>query len=53
MTNEEDIKSKNTRELADYINSVFYAGVLSGKLPVDSTVCKIDYYKWLKEEKID
>ena len=53
MTNEEYIKQMGRNELADYIYSVFMAGVLIGKNKLDISKESIDYTSWLQEERID
>lgn len=52
MNNEQFIKSMNTQELADYIKSVYIAGLLSARNP-DCNAKMIDYKSWLQEERTD
>lgn len=52
MKNIDYIKSMNAKELADYINSVYIAGVLEGKGKFKEEN-KEDYIEWLNKEHVE
>lgn len=50
MTNLERIKNMTEEEFADYINSVYLAGIYVGRTILPEDIEKVDYRKWLNEE---
>ena len=56
MTNEEYIKSMDTKQLSEYIYSVYLAGVIQGRKENNKYINNnvfVNYEDWLKNDFID